>query len=108
MIKLKVEGNLLEQQCFHDFTSEEAIKTLESQMAAVITEEINSAIAQAKKAGTDVFDFGGALYRKEPKLWKQIQLRWNEEFKKLPITVQVEAKLRRTGLTGRPWQPKAN
>lgn len=108
MIKLKLEGNLLEQQCFHDFTSEEAIKTLESQIAAVITEEINSAITQAKKAGTDVFDFGGALYRKEPKLWKQVQPRWEEEFKKLPITIQVEVKLRRTGLTGRPWQPKAD
>ncbi|SMB92299.1 spore germination protein KC [Thermanaeromonas toyohensis ToBE] len=108
IINLKVEGNLLEQQCFHDYTSEEAIKSLESQMAIVITEEINSAIAQAKKAGTDVFDFGGALYRKNPKLWKQIQPHWEEEFKKLPITIQVEVKLRRTGLTGRPWQPKAH
>lgn len=106
-IKVKVEGNLLEQQCFHDFTREEAIKLLESQMAAAVAEEINSAMAQAQKAGTDVFDFGGALSRKEPRMWKQVQTRWDEEFKKLPFTVQVEAKLRRTGLTGRPWEPKA-
>lgn len=107
MVQVKVEGNLVEQQCFHDFTGEKAIKSLESQMAAAVTEEINSAIAQAKKVGTDVFDFGGALYRKEPRLWKQVQTRWDEDFKKLPVTIKVEAKLRRTGLTGRPWQPKA-
>jgi len=108
LIKLEVEGNLLEQQCSHDFTTEKALKTLEGQIAAAITEEINSAITQVKKAGTDVFDFGGALYRKEPNLWKQVKPRWDEEFKKLPITIQVEAKLRRTGLSGRPWQPKAD
>lgn len=108
LIKVEVEGSLLEQQCFHDFTTEAAIKSLESQIANIITEEINSAIAEAKKAGTDVFDFGGTLYRKEPKLWKQIAPQWDEEFKKLPLTIQVKAKIRRTGLTGRPWQPRAD
>ncbi|MGB9662994.1 MAG: Ger(x)C family spore germination protein [Moorellaceae bacterium] len=106
-VKVKVEGNLLEQQGFYDFTREEAIRFIENQMAAVIAQEIRSAILQAQKAGADVFDFGGALSRKEPKLWKQVQTRWDEEFKKMPIGVEVEARLRRTGLTGPPWRPKA-
>ncbi|CEP66250.1 Spore germination GerAC [Moorella glycerini] len=106
-IKLRVEGELLEQQCNLDFTREEAIKSLESQMAARITAEISSALNQAKMVGTDVFGFGSALHRQQPELWRQLQGRWNEEFKKLPVTINVEAKLRRTGMTGRPWQPGA-
>lgn len=106
-IKLRVEGELLEQQCNLEFTREEAIKSLESRMAAQITAEISSALNQAKMVGTDVFGFGGALHRQQPELWRQLQGRWNEEFKKLPVTINVEAKLRRTGMTGRPWQPGA-
>lgn len=106
-IKLKVEGILLEQQCKLDFTREEAIKSLESRMAAQIAAEINSALNQAKTAGTDVFGFGGVLHRRHPELWRQLQGRWNEEFKKLPVTISVEAKLRHTGTTSRPWQPGA-
>ncbi|QGP93826.1 Spore germination protein B3 [Neomoorella glycerini] len=106
-IKVKVEGELLEQQCSLDFTREEAIKSLESRMADQITAEISSALNQAKTAGTDVFGFGGVLHRRHLELWRQLQGRWNEEFKKLPVTISVEAKLRRTGMTGRPWQPGA-
>ncbi|GFN24201.1 Ger(x)C family spore germination protein [Thermanaeromonas sp. C210] len=107
IITVKVEGNLLEQQCLHDLTAVEVLRILESQAAAAIAGEINSAVAQAKQAGADVFDFGGALYRQEPQLWKQLKARWPEEFKKLPIAVQVEAKIRRTGLSLKPWQPGA-
>ncbi|AKX96883.1 germination protein GerAC [Moorella thermoacetica] len=106
-IKIKVEGDLLEEQCYQDFTKEEAVKSLESRMAAQITSEISSALNQAKMAGTDVFGFGGALHRRYPEVWRQLEGRWNEEFKKLPVTISVEAKLRRTGMTGRPWQPGA-
>ncbi|MGI9950730.1 Ger(x)C family spore germination protein [Moorellaceae bacterium AZ2] len=106
-VKIRVEGNLLEQQCFHDLTTEEALRSLEGQIAALITAEISSALGQAQQVGADVFDFGGALFRKEPRLWKQVQTRWDEEFKKLPVAIQVEARVRRTGLTSRPWQPQA-
>ncbi|WP_406676271.1 Ger(x)C family spore germination protein [Moorella sp. ACPs] len=107
-IKVRVEGNLLEEQCRQDFTKEEAVKSLESRMADQITAEISSALNAAKTAGTDVFGFGGALHRRYPEVWRQLQGRWSEEFKKLPVTISVEAKLRRTGMTGRPWQPGAH
>lgn len=106
-IKVQAEGDLLEEQCYQDFTKEEAVKSLENRMVAQITAEISSALNQAKMAGTDVFGFGGALHRRYPEVWRQLEGRWNEEFKKLPVTVSVEAKLRRTGMTGRPWQPGA-
>ncbi|MBC7325786.1 MAG: hypothetical protein H5T99_10820, partial [Moorella sp. (in: Bacteria)] len=104
-IKVRVEGNLLEEQCLQDFTKEGAVKALENRMAAQITAEISSALKEAQTVGTDVFGFGGALHRRYPKVWRQLQGRWNEEFKKLPVTISVEAKLRRTGMTGRPWKP---
>ncbi|HBT47079.1 MAG TPA: hypothetical protein DEA73_04225 [Peptococcaceae bacterium] len=107
VIKVKVEGNLLEQQCTHDFTTPEALQALEDRAATFIAAEIRSALEQAQEAGADVFGFGGALYRKEPRLWKELHNRWREEFSELPVTVQVEAKMRRTGLTSRPWQPPA-
>ncbi len=107
-IEVEVEGNLLEQQCNHDFTVKEASQALEEQMTDRIAAEITSALEAARAAGTDVFDFGAALYRKEPQLWQQLKGQWNETFKTLPVTVEVKATLRRTGLNSRPWQPQGS
>ncbi|MDN5345009.1 MAG: spore germination protein [Clostridia bacterium] len=107
-INVQVEGELLEEQCQVDFTKEEALKSLQDQMAALVTAEISSALEQTKGAGADVFGFGGALYRRQPKLWRQLHQRWQEEFKKMPITIEVQAKVRRTGTTRRPWQPRVH
>ncbi|WP_338823232.1 Spore germination protein B3 [Moorella humiferrea] len=104
-IKVKMEGDLLEAQGPGDFTRQEAVKSLENLMAAQITAEISSALKTAQEAGTDVFGFAGALHRRYPKVWRQVENNWRDEFKRLPVTIEIEAKLRRTGMTGRPLKP---
>lgn len=104
-IKVKVEGNLLEEQGYQDFTKEEAVKYLEEQAAARIRAEITEALRAAQKAGTDVFGFAGALHRRYPKVWRQVENNWRDEFQRLPVTIVIKAKLRRTGMTGRPLKP---
>ncbi|MEW8960124.1 MAG: Ger(x)C family spore germination C-terminal domain-containing protein, partial [Moorella sp. (in: firmicutes)] len=104
-IKVEVEANLLEEQGYQDFTKEEAVKYLEEQAAARIRAEITEALRAAQKAGTDVFGFAGALHRRYPKVWRQAENNWRDEFQRLPVTIVIKAKLRRTGMTGRPLKP---
>ncbi|MGI9862103.1 Ger(x)C family spore germination protein [Moorella naiadis] len=106
-IKVKVSGDLTEQGCFHDLTKDAARQEIEKQMAALVAGEIQDALAATRPSGTDVFGFGGAVSRKYPALWQQLQTQWREQFKTLPVDVAVEAHVVRTGLTARPWQPRA-
>ncbi|MDN5361838.1 MAG: spore germination protein [Moorella sp. (in: firmicutes)] len=106
-IKVKVTGNLTEQGCFHDLTKDEARREIEKQMAALVTCEIQAALAATRASGTDVFGFGGAVSRRYPGVWQQLQMQWREQYKTLPVDVAVEAHVVRTGLTARPWQPRA-
>lgn len=99
-IEIKAEGNLAEQQGTDDLTGTGVIRSLERQAATVIKNEIMAALKRAQPAGTDVFGFASALHRANPKEWKKIKDKWPEEFKGLPVQVNVEFKLRRTGLSG--------
>lgn len=106
-IKVRVTGDLTEQECLHDLTKDEARQEIEKQMAALVTGEINAALAATRESGSDVFGFGAAVSRRYPAVWQQLATRWREQYQTLPVEVKVETHVVRTGLTVRPWQPRA-
>ncbi|WP_228552692.1 Ger(x)C family spore germination C-terminal domain-containing protein, partial [Paenibacillus polymyxa] len=50
-----------------------------------------------KKYKTDIFGFGNAIHRDNPKLWNKIKKDWDEEFLDMDVEVNVDFKIRGLG-----------
>ncbi|MGE5592303.1 MAG: Ger(x)C family spore germination protein [Betaproteobacteria bacterium] len=101
-VKVQLEGNVAEQGGEVDLSTERALASLESRLAEAVRNEISEALAKTKSYGTDLAGFGPALHRAKPGLWRSMKARWPEEYRNLPVTIEVKARLRRTGLTLKP------
>lgn len=105
-INVQVQGNLAEQMSDVDLAKPDSFNELEERMAAVIENEINSALVKAQKWNVDIFKFGEEFHRRFPEEWPELENNWGEEFPKIKVNVAVDAKLRRTGLITKPVQLK--
>lgn len=106
LVKIKEEGNLGSQISSEDLTELATWKALEKSQALAIHAEIMAAVQKAQEYQLDIFGFGDAVHRKYPKLWKEIEGQWEEYFTELDVTVDVEAKLRRSGMITKPPVPE--
>ncbi|MHB1041373.1 MAG: Ger(x)C family spore germination protein [Eubacteriales bacterium] len=105
-VDIKVESNLAEAAAPLDLTRPEVIEKLEAAEAGAIMNEVESALTKAQhEYGVDVFGFGRAVHNKYPEDWKEIKDGWQEIFPTVPVEMQVEAKIRRTGLVSGPIEP---
>ena len=46
---------------------------------------------------SDIFGFGEVIHREDAKYWKKIQGEWDEVFPHVPVVVEVDLQIRRTG-----------
>ncbi|BAU26706.1 spore germination protein KC [Aneurinibacillus soli] len=96
-----IEENIGEVQCNIDLSKPKTIREIEKKGEKKTKELIESAIKAAqKKYKSDIFGFGEAIHRADPKLWKQLEKNWDEEFSNLAVHVKADVKVRRTGTTG--------
>lgn len=102
-IKIDAEGLLGDTQAFVDPATEaRLISSMERRMAALIRNEITLALGRAQKdLGSDIFGFGAAVHRSFPHLWRDLKNRWDQVFPLLAVEIRVNAKIRRSGLSGR-------
>ena len=98
-VKLKVFGNLSEQQSRENLATPENIKVLENEASAEIKKRALLALNKIqKKFRSDVLGYGDAFHRKYKKAWKNFSDNWNEEFAKSDVNITVEAHVQHTGL----------
>jgi spore germination protein KC len=103
-ITVRSEGHISEVQCPIDLGKHESIEELEKQMEKEIKEEIMMALEAAKEQKTDIFRFGEYVNREDPKLWKKIKKKWDDEiFPETEVNVNVEAFIRRSGQRTKPY-----
>lgn len=78
-------------------------KKLEEAFAKNIRADIDVALrAGQKRLKSDVFGFGFALYRKDPKLWKsEYEDKWKYIFPDVKVKINVDAKIINTGTVNR-------
>ncbi|MDK2985716.1 MAG: spore germination protein [Clostridia bacterium] len=105
-VEITEEGNLGEQTSAEDLTSLPAWTVLERRQSEAIHNEVRRALKKAQELNTDIFAFGEAVHRKYPELWKDIENRWDEYFPNIEVTINVNAKLRRSGMTTKPPKPE--
>ncbi|MEH7417076.1 Ger(x)C family spore germination protein [Neobacillus drentensis] len=85
----------------------EHMKKTEEKMNKQIEKDIKLAIEKAQKEfHSDIFGFGRALNKEEPKVWNEVKKDWNDRFAEVPYTVNVQFKINSTGLMWGPSQAK--
>lgn len=100
-IKLIVKGRISEynssedQYVFNEKKIEEVSKLVEGQIKGQVQKTINA----SKIMNTDFLDIGLELYRKHPKIWGKYKENWDvDEYKNLPIQIDVEVIIQNTGM----------
>lgn len=101
-IEVKEEGNLAEQLSEVDLTKPDTFQELEKRQTTAIKEEIQATLTKAQAWGVDIFKFGEEFHRKYPHEWPELEKNWEEEFPKVEVNLEVDARLSRIGLSTTP------
>ncbi|MGI6307478.1 MAG: Ger(x)C family spore germination protein [Dethiobacteria bacterium] len=99
-IKIELEGNIDDAQGYFDPEKDPAlIKKIENRMAEVVGKEIKAVLHRCQQElNTDIFGFGATLNRSFPQEWKRLKNRWETEFPRLEVSLDIEARVRLSGL----------
>lgn len=82
----------------HPLTDLETIRQVENEISSKIKKEIDHLINQSQEYDTDIIGLGTELYRQHPKWWTQVADNWEDFYKYMPIEINVDTKIRRTGI----------
>ncbi len=101
-VKIKTEGHL-EELCPGEYeVDSDLLDRIGKEISLVVQKEVIAAVDKAKLYKADVFGFGQAVYRKDPKYWSKIKENWREHFVDVPVQVEVKTLIRRTGALNKP------
>ncbi|MGM0876085.1 MAG: Ger(x)C family spore germination protein [Bacillota bacterium] len=104
-INVTTEGNVGDVQCKIDLSKPEKIKELGEKYETDIKDQMEVAIKRMQEDyQSDIFGFGEAIHRADPKAWKRLETNWDQEFAKLEVNVKVEGNIRRLGTITESFQ----
>lgn len=102
-IEVKEEGDIGEQANTADISKLEIFRKIEKMQKDAIEMEIKMAVDKAQKEfRSDILGFGSAFSKKYPKEWNEIKGKWESIFPEVQYSIEVDAKLRKTGLITKP------
>ncbi|KGG81250.1 hypothetical protein Y919_01735 [Caloranaerobacter azorensis H53214] len=102
-IKIDAVGNIADQQGKGDLTTKETFKKLSRDVENAIKTDIKDVLSIAQKEyKSDIFGFGEIMYRRHFEYWKQIKDDWADIFSDASIEIDVNVKIRGTGIIGKP------
>ncbi|RIE05272.1 Ger(x)C family spore germination protein [Cohnella faecalis] len=102
-IGVRIEGSVGEVECAGlDLTKSATLFDLEKRAEHKVTEIMESVVEKAQKTyESDIFGFGEAIHRTDPQAWKTLKEHWDDRhFVHLPVTINVDFKIRRVGTVG--------
>ncbi len=100
-IKVKDDAAFYEQKCNHDLFAATMVSQLEREAERQMRADILAAVNKAQALGSDIFGLGLALSRKQPDVWQSLENDWETVFPAVPVAVEVDLKIRRSGLLTR-------
>lgn len=102
IVNIKVVTELWEHEGNEPVATPDGIKSLEQQIALEVKKLVEHTIDKAQhQFKADIFGFGETVYRKHPKLWREIKPQWREVYyPQAEVEVSVKAQIRTTGQIG--------
>lgn len=106
-LNVSVEGNVGEVECHIDLTKPETFEKLEEIYEKETEEMFKKAIKQVQEnEKVDIFGFGEAIHRADPKAWEKLKKDWDKNFENLPVNIKVQGEIRRVGTVGNSFLKK--
>lgn len=97
-LNISLEQDVGEVRCRKlDLTSPDTIAELEKVGAEKLREIVEQSVRKAQSLHADIFGFGQAIHRADPRAWKKLQPDWDELFRSVPVDLQAQVKIRRLG-----------
>lgn len=101
-VEVKMEANIGEVACKIDLTDPETINMLQEMAEHELKNLMEQAVEVMQiKYKVDIFGFGQAIYRSDPKAWKQLKENWDEQFAALKVDYKPEVHIRNIGTTSK-------
>lgn len=86
-----------------DFINGSRNRKLEEDAEKALKKELESVVERVQKDyKSDIFDFGGAIKRRYPRLWKKIEPNYLETFSKLHVNVNVDLTIKGSARVSKP------
>ncbi|MDS1030866.1 Ger(x)C family spore germination protein [Bacillota bacterium LX-D] len=102
-IQVGLEANVGEYEAKGKLDSPDNLHRLEKTLGEEVKREIRMALNRTQKDySSDIFGFGTQVHKYHPQYWKKAKDSWNDTFSKLPADIQVDAKIKRTGVIKGP------
>lgn len=97
-LNVQIKANVGAIECPIDISKPESLKTLENIYENEVEETINNSISSVQeKYESDIFGFGDAIHRSNPKEWKTLEKQWDQHFTDLKVNIKVDVKIEKTG-----------
>jgi len=78
------------------------IRKVEAAMAEHIRQIVKQTVAELQRMRADVFGFGEAIHRQNPREWSKLEHHWDKFFPRLEVNVAVDINVRRIGMNNAP------
>lgn len=101
-IKIKGQGNLLEQKDSEVDTSEEDFAKAEELIDQQVENFCLQSVQKCQELNSDVFGFGSIIARSQPDYWEKIERQWAEVFPTVNIRVVADFRIENAGLMSKP------
>ncbi len=102
-IHIRQEGFIGEMTCPIDLTKKEEITKLEKEWARETKKIVMEAVKVAQSEKSDIFGFGEAVKRANPKAWEKMKKEWSKTFAESKVDVKVDAFIRLPGKRTKPY-----
>lgn len=104
ILDVKSEGDIGEAAVPVNIENQRTLQKIEKAVEDEIKYEIQRAIEKVKEKKSDIFGFGQAIYRSNPKEWKRLEEDWNDtHFPELSVEINVDVQVKRTGTRTNPF-----
>ena len=102
-VKVKLEANVGGYEGRGRLDSADILHALEKVLGEKIKKEIMMALQKLQtEYSSDIFGFGTYVHKYHPQYWKKAGKNWDAIFSRLPVDIQVDARIMRTGIVKDP------
>ncbi|MHA6533508.1 Ger(x)C family spore germination protein [Paenibacillus sp. BAC0078] len=101
-ILIEAEMSIVQNTTRFKTSDSKFIHNVEEVAVEDIRHKTEATIKQAQRMGADIFGFGDAIDRHNPRKWKHIHDHWKQIYPSMQTDVQVKVKIRQIGMNSVP------
>ncbi|HLU22399.1 MAG TPA: Ger(x)C family spore germination protein [Bacillaceae bacterium] len=103
-VKISGDANVAEVNTKIDLSSPSVIAQLEKQSNKDVKDIITKTVHKAQKDfKSDIFGFGKAIHKNDPKAWVKLKDKWSDTFPDITVNIDVDIHIRREGTINNPF-----